>query len=298
MREKDLPEDEQIALVRLLLPIARRNGARLTLHGDAALAKAAGADGVHLLGAGDAAAARKLLGPDKLIGVSIHTATEAAAIDPAIADYAIAGPAYETASKPGYGPEIGRKGLADLAARARAARRHRRPQCHARRRGAGGRGLGDRGDGLDHARGRPGAGDESTVVDGRGALVEIEILVAPLIVPLPDTRQLSGAGEECFSSGRHCKSNAGFQIFLFDFLSSLALGGGPHVCSVACDVNKHPASQAKSQSKDGVDYPSGRCHRLITCGSEMKVHRCLSFQSSGGLHCGILIPDSLTIFPQ
>jgi thiamine-phosphate pyrophosphorylase len=115
VREKDLPEEDQIALVRLLLPIARRNGARLTLHGDAALAKAAGADGVHVSSHGDAAASRKLLGPDKLIGVSIHTATEAVAVDPAIADYAIAGPAYETASKPGYGPEIGRKGLADLA---------------------------------------------------------------------------------------------------------------------------------------------------------------------------------------
>ena len=91
---------------------------------------------------GDAAASRKLLGPDKLIGVSIHTATEAAAVDPAIADYAIAGPAYETASKPGYGPEIGRKGLADLAAQlARAAGGDRRPQRHPRRRGAGGRRL-------------------------------------------------------------------------------------------------------------------------------------------------------------
>jgi thiamine-phosphate pyrophosphorylase len=115
VREKDLPEDEQIALVRMLLPIARRNGACLTLHGDAALAKTAGADGVHLPAGSDAAAARQLLGAGKLIGVSIHTATEASAIDPAAADYAIAGPAYETASKPGYGPEIGRKGLADLA---------------------------------------------------------------------------------------------------------------------------------------------------------------------------------------
>ncbi len=119
VREKDLPEEDQIGFVRILLPVARRNGARLTLHGDAALARAAGADGVHLSAGGDAAASRKLLGPDKLIGVSIHTATEAAAVDPAIADYAIAGPAYETASKPGYGPEIGRKGLADLAKSAR-----------------------------------------------------------------------------------------------------------------------------------------------------------------------------------
>ena len=119
VREKDLPEEDQIGFVRILLPVARRNGARLTLHGDAALANAAGADGVHLSAQGDAVASRKLLGPEKLIGVSIHTATEAADVDPDIADYAIAGPAYETASKPGYGPEIGRKGLADLARSAR-----------------------------------------------------------------------------------------------------------------------------------------------------------------------------------
>ena len=42
-----------------------------------------------------------------------------AAIDPSVIDYAIAGPAFETASKPGYGPEIGRKGLAEIAAVAR-----------------------------------------------------------------------------------------------------------------------------------------------------------------------------------
>jgi thiamine-phosphate pyrophosphorylase len=60
-----------------------------------------------------------LLGPGKLIGLSIHTAVEATAVDPAVVDYAIAGPAYETASKPGYGPEIGRKGLADLTRAAR-----------------------------------------------------------------------------------------------------------------------------------------------------------------------------------
>jgi thiamine-phosphate pyrophosphorylase len=50
--------------------------------------------------------------------LSIHTATEAAAVDPATVDYAIAGPAFETPSKPGYGPEIGRKGLRELAAAA------------------------------------------------------------------------------------------------------------------------------------------------------------------------------------
>jgi thiamine-phosphate pyrophosphorylase len=115
VREKDLPEDEQVPLLRGFLPVAHRHGARLVLHGEAALAKLAGADGVHLPAGGDAAAARTLLGREKLIGVSIHTITEAEAIDPQAADYALAGPAFETPSKPGYGPEIGRKGLSEIA---------------------------------------------------------------------------------------------------------------------------------------------------------------------------------------
>jgi thiamine-phosphate pyrophosphorylase len=115
LREKDLPDDEQIVLARNLLPIARRSAARLMLHGEAALAKLAGVDGVHLPSGADAAAARALLGANKLIGVSIHTVTEAEAVDPATVDYAVAGPAFETVSKPGYGPEIGRKGLFEIA---------------------------------------------------------------------------------------------------------------------------------------------------------------------------------------
>src|SRR5579871_1632794 len=119
MREKDLPHDDQVVLAGRLLSIARRHGAFLSAHGEASLAKACGADGLHLPSGSDPAAARALLGPQKLIGVSIHTVTEAEAIDPQAVDYAIAGPAFETASKPGYGPEIGRKGLSAIAAAAR-----------------------------------------------------------------------------------------------------------------------------------------------------------------------------------
>ena len=115
LREKDLPDDEQVPLARMLLPLTRRHGARLTLHGEAELAELAGADGAHLSSGADPAAARTLLGPQKLVGVSIHTVTEAEAIDPSVVDYALAGPAFETVSKPGYGPEIGRKGLAEMA---------------------------------------------------------------------------------------------------------------------------------------------------------------------------------------
>jgi len=119
LREKDLPEDEQVVLARMLMPTARKYGGCLVLHGEAALAKLAGVDGVHLPSGSDAAAARALLGPGKIIGVSIHTVTEAEAIDPHAADYALAGPAFETPSKPGYGPEIGKKGLSEIARGAR-----------------------------------------------------------------------------------------------------------------------------------------------------------------------------------
>jgi thiamine-phosphate pyrophosphorylase len=119
LREKDLPADEQIALARSLALVAQRLGARLTLHGDAELAHAAGVDGVHLSAHGDAAAARATLGPHALIGKSIHSAAEAAALDPAVVDYAVAGPAYPTASKPGYGPALGPDGLAAICRAAR-----------------------------------------------------------------------------------------------------------------------------------------------------------------------------------
>ena len=55
-----------------------------------------------------------MLGPAKLIGGSLHTVTEAEVINPSVVDYAIAGPTFETPSKPGYGPEIGRKGVARI----------------------------------------------------------------------------------------------------------------------------------------------------------------------------------------
>src|ERR1700688_888396 len=63
LREKDLPEDEQVPLARALLTMTRRHAARLVLHGEAALAKLAAVDGVHLPSGSDAAAARKLMGP-------------------------------------------------------------------------------------------------------------------------------------------------------------------------------------------------------------------------------------------
>jgi thiamine-phosphate pyrophosphorylase len=115
LREKDLPAAEQIALAQSLLVVAREYGARLTLHGAPELAKAAGIDGVHLPAGTDASAARAMLGPEALVGISIHSVGEAAQLDPGVLDYAIAGPAFATASKPGYGPALGAGGIAAMA---------------------------------------------------------------------------------------------------------------------------------------------------------------------------------------
>jgi thiamine-phosphate pyrophosphorylase len=116
LREKDLPQDEQFALLRTLLPIARKWRARLTVHGEVA---AAGAAGLHLAAGSDPTAARTSLPPDALVGISIHSAAEARTLDPVLVDYAIAGPTFETASKPGYGPALGTEGLRAIVQAAR-----------------------------------------------------------------------------------------------------------------------------------------------------------------------------------
>jgi thiamine-phosphate pyrophosphorylase len=115
LREKDLSHDAQISLARRIKALAAPD-ARVTLHGGPELARGAGLDGVHLGAAGDAGAARALLGPKALIGQSIHTADEARAAPANMLDYVIAGPAFPTASKPGYGPALGPEGLAAMVA--------------------------------------------------------------------------------------------------------------------------------------------------------------------------------------
>jgi thiamine-phosphate pyrophosphorylase len=110
IREKDLPPADQVALAKRLRSAASAVGATLTLHGDPRLASEAGLDGVHLSAGGDVLDARKHIGGG-LLGVSIHTAEDATGLDPNVVDYAIAGPAFETASKPGHGPILGMAGI-------------------------------------------------------------------------------------------------------------------------------------------------------------------------------------------
>lgn len=112
LREKDLSRTDQVRLGRELHIVARAHGATLTVHGDPAVAAEAGLDGVHLAAGADPAAARASLGGKALIGLSVHRPDELTRVDRHSVDYAIAGPAYATASKPGYGPWLGPEGIA------------------------------------------------------------------------------------------------------------------------------------------------------------------------------------------
>ena len=114
LREKDLPAAERRDLLRALVLLGHRFGATVTAHQDIAAVIAVEADGVHLPGGGDPAAARRLL-PRGLVGISAHAPDETAAQLAAGADYVTLSPIFLTASKPGYGPAVGVDALAAAA---------------------------------------------------------------------------------------------------------------------------------------------------------------------------------------
>jgi len=101
LREKDLSGRELFALAEALRAATTRAGALLLVNDRVDVAIAAGADGVHLGGGSmPVAVARRLVGPDALIGVSTHAPGEA----PADADFAFFGPVWETPGKTAVGP--------------------------------------------------------------------------------------------------------------------------------------------------------------------------------------------------
>ena len=112
LREKDLPPDERRDLLAVLVQLGREYDATVMAHDDLAAVGVTGANGVHLPGGSDPAAARRQL-PGGLIGVSVHSPAEAAAQLTAGADYVTLSPIFLTASKPGYGPAVGLGALAE-----------------------------------------------------------------------------------------------------------------------------------------------------------------------------------------
>jgi thiamine-phosphate pyrophosphorylase len=112
LREKDLPAAELLPLAIELRVLTRRFAARLLINDRIDVALAVAADGVHLGGHSlPAAVARRLLGPQRLVGVSTHRPAEIAAAAAAGANFVTFGPVFATPSKRTYGQPLGLEAL-------------------------------------------------------------------------------------------------------------------------------------------------------------------------------------------
>jgi thiamine-phosphate pyrophosphorylase len=80
LRLKNVPSRVLLETAREIAPLARAAGALFVVNDRSDVARAVGADGVHL-GQEDlpVSAARRILGPDRLIGLSTHDLEEARA---------------------------------------------------------------------------------------------------------------------------------------------------------------------------------------------------------------------------
>ena len=117
IRDKRASGRELYAIARAALRITRSYGARLVVNDRVDVALAAGADGVHV-GQEDlpAEAAREILGPDRIVGVSTHTLEQARAAARLPVDYIAFGPIFATATKENADPVVGLDGVARVRA--------------------------------------------------------------------------------------------------------------------------------------------------------------------------------------
>jgi thiamine-phosphate pyrophosphorylase len=112
LREKDLPARELYQVALRLREICTRAGALLIVNDRVDVAIAANADGVHLpFDSIGVSMARKLLGPEGLIGVSSHSPPDVSGAAREGADFAVFGPVFDPLSKPASGPAWGVSGL-------------------------------------------------------------------------------------------------------------------------------------------------------------------------------------------
>lgn len=100
LREKDLGDADILREAQEIAALCRQYRVPFILNDNVALAAQCGADGVHLGQEDmDPAEARRILGPDAIIGVSAHNVEEAKAAVAAGADYLGCGAMFATTTK-------------------------------------------------------------------------------------------------------------------------------------------------------------------------------------------------------
>jgi len=106
LREKQLGRLDIERAADVYRRVADTFSALFIVNDDPDLARACDADGVHVGKHAEVEAARELLGPDAIVGLSTHSEAEVEAAAELPVDYIAVGPVWETPTKPGR-PGIG-----------------------------------------------------------------------------------------------------------------------------------------------------------------------------------------------
>jgi thiamine-phosphate pyrophosphorylase len=120
IRERDLCATDLFALVGEITHLAAAGGSQVLMNDRIDVALSFDGVGVHLRSDSlPVAVARRLIGSNRLLGVSVHSLSEAMDAEQGGADYLVLGPIYATPSKQIYGEPLG---LATLEQTVRAVR--------------------------------------------------------------------------------------------------------------------------------------------------------------------------------
>lgn len=116
-RDKQAGTRKMVETAAALCDICHRLGVFFLVNDRVDVALAVGADGVHV-GQEDmpAVIARRLLGKDKMVGVTVHNAAEIAQAEREGADYLSLAPVFATSTKPDHQTPLGPHGIKMLAA--------------------------------------------------------------------------------------------------------------------------------------------------------------------------------------
>lgn len=117
LRDKHASDAEMIQQARQIKQAIAGSGVPLIINDRLEVALASSADGLHIgQDDGDVAAARKALGPEAILGLSVQRLDQLTQLSTDTLDYLGLGPVFATATKGDHATPIGFDGLAALAA--------------------------------------------------------------------------------------------------------------------------------------------------------------------------------------
>ena len=111
-RDKTGSPQDVLRAAAILHEAMAGSGCKLIMNDRADLSVLANFDGVHV-GQGDLSPedARRVVGPDRIVGVSTHTAEQVSIAEQSCADYVAIGPVFATGTKPDASPVVGLEGV-------------------------------------------------------------------------------------------------------------------------------------------------------------------------------------------